>query len=276
MDHAFNVELAKQYDTDTAIFLAHLKHWAFKNLANKKHIHDGLVWSYDTLEAMADIFPYWSKRQLERVINNCVKCGLVVKGNYNATNYDRTCWYALTYKSYSFFPELLAPKYLQILYSSISPNGEINFTEWGNQFPQTVTTIPDTDPYTDPDTNTPISPKGENVHFEKFWDLYPVHKSKKACFEKWRKKKLDDIADEIISKLDIQILNDRAWVAGFIPNPLTYLNQEKWTDEIDMRAQGSTPSKKSTDNFHQTMAKQNKPTKKGHFDEHGNFNQCYL
>lgn len=161
MNHAFNVEVATQYDVDTALFVSHLKHWTFKNLANKKHIHDGLCWSYDTLEALRDMFPYWSKKQLERVINNCVKRGLVVKGNYNAITYDRTCWYALTAQAYWFFPELTAEKYMKLLYSSISPNGEMEFAKWRNQFPQMETTIPDTDPDTDPNTNN-ISASSES------------------------------------------------------------------------------------------------------------------
>jgi len=122
----------------------------------------------------------------------------------------------------------------------------------------------------------PISPKGGSVRFEEFWSLYPVKEAKKTCLQKWKRLELDKIADEIIAKVDLQKLNDRKWLAGFAPNPLTYLNQERWNDELDMRPRGSTGKQQSTDDFHQTMAKQNKSPKKGFYDEHGNFTECYL
>lgn len=153
MDHFFNLRLGTKYGVDSALFVSNLRYWTVRNFANIKHIHDGLCWSYNTLEALGEIFPYWSKKQLERVINNCVKDGLVVKGNYNATTYDRTCWYALAPKAYWFFPELVTEKNLDLLYLSISPNGEMEFPEWRNRFPQMETPIPDNIPYTKPNIN---------------------------------------------------------------------------------------------------------------------------
>lgn len=157
MDHAFNTNIAAQYDVNIAILLHNFKFWTFTNLANKRNIYDGLCWSYDTLEALGDIFPYWTRRQLERVINNAVEAKLLQKGNYNQTKYDRTVWYALTPKAYAYYSELLREKYLKSLYLSISPNGEIDFAEWRNRFPKTVTPIPDTDPDTDPNINISTS-----------------------------------------------------------------------------------------------------------------------
>lgn len=122
----------------------------------------------------------------------------------------------------------------------------------------------------------PISPKGGNERFDEFWNAYPVKKSKKSCLDKWKRKNLDSMADEIISKIDLQILNDRSWINGYVPNPLTYLNQERWNDELDLRESGSTPSKQSTNGFNQTMAKQKISPKRGYYDECGNFTECYL
>jgi len=235
MEHAFNVTIATQFDIDTALFLQHLKHWTFKNLANKNHIHDGFCWTYDTLEAFHDIFPYWTKRQMERVITNALKAGLIIKGNYNTTGYDRTCWYALTYKSYWFFPELANEKYLKLLYLSISPNGEMSgnhhFTEWGNQFPRSVTPIP----YTIPDTKkkTPIVPLGTDT-FNDFWNIYPRKKGKEHALKWFRKNKPND---EFVAMLiaDITKRLESEWKGKdleFIPHPSTYLNGKRWEDDI--------------------------------------------
>lgn len=149
--HAFNVGIATDFSPDIALWLGHLAFWTEKNLANNKHIHDGLAWCYDTLDAICDYFPYYSRRQIETIINNSVSFGLVQRGNYNQTSYDRTGWYALTPKAYFYFQHLLTNKYLNRLFLSISQICEMDFTEYVNGFHRSVTTIPYTDPDTDPD-----------------------------------------------------------------------------------------------------------------------------
>ncbi len=150
MKHVLDTNIAAQYGVNIALLLESFQFWIEKNLSRKKHIHDGLCWSYDTLESLGDIFPYWTKRQIEHTINNAVKHGLLTKGNYNQTKYDRTLWYALTPKAYAFYADLLKEKYLKLLYSSISQNCEIDYTNFRNRFPNIVTPIPDTIPDTDP------------------------------------------------------------------------------------------------------------------------------
>lgn len=154
MNHHLNTNIAVDYDVNIALFLDSVKFWTFNNLANKRNVHDGFCWTYNTLEAFQVTFPFWTKRQLETIISNAVKAGLIMKGNYNKNRYDRTCWYALTYKAYDYFPELKAPVFAETLYLSISPKCEMNFTDWGNLFLGIVTPIPDTKPDTKPSINT--------------------------------------------------------------------------------------------------------------------------
>jgi hypothetical protein len=168
MCNHFNTTVAVDYDVNIAIFIQKLSEWTFRNLANNHHVYDGHCWSYNTLEAYSEIFPFWSRRQLERVIDNAVNHGLVLKDNYNKSKYDRTCWYALTYKGMDYYPELLKEKYLQTLYLSISPNGEIDFTTWRNQFHGTVTPIPTNKPtkeISNDISKEPDIPKSQNKNF---------------------------------------------------------------------------------------------------------------
>ncbi|MGL6123271.1 MAG: hypothetical protein ACRC1W_09695 [Shewanella sp.] len=147
-NHSFNVGIAIDYSPDMALWIGHLAFFMEYNLSINKNIHDGLCWTYDTLDALVERMPYFSRRQLETIINNSVKEALVQKGNYNQTGYDRTCWYALTPKAYTYFQHLLSDKYLKRLFNSISPNCEMDFTELCNRFRRNVTTIPATDPAT--------------------------------------------------------------------------------------------------------------------------------
>ncbi len=163
--HSFNVGIATDYSPNMALWIGHLAFWTEKNFAHEKHIHDGLVWCFDTLDAICEYFPYFTRRQIETIINNSIQEGLVKRGNYNHTEYDRTCWYALTPKAYVYFPHFLTEKNLKRLFASISQICEMDFTEMCNGFPRSVTTIPDTDPDTDPDDCVGASPDSTTHKF---------------------------------------------------------------------------------------------------------------
>jgi hypothetical protein len=253
MINHFNSNIAVEFSLNTAIFVQQLSQWSFLNLANKRHIHDGHVWSFNTLEAYSVIFPWWNRRQLETVINNAVKEGLVLKGNYNKHKYDRTMWYALTHKGMSYYKELLTDDFLMSLASTISQKCEMetqemtstelcnyHFTNLRNGFHGNVTPIPTNNTT---NKNTPIVPKGDEKGFDMFWSLYPSKKGKKQCEAKWKKLKLEDKAPEIVEALKKQIASDDQWKRGFIPNPITYITGFRWEDEITKPRTGKTEKK---------------------------------
>ena len=69
------------------------------------------------------------------------------------------------------------------------------------------------------------------VRFDEFWDIYPnVRKNnKKGCLEKWKSKDLDLIADKVIAYVKM-MKETKQWKEGFVPAPMTLLNQERWDD----------------------------------------------
>lgn len=77
---------------------------------------------------------------------------------------------------------------------------------------------------------TPIPPKGDCEQFEKFWSKYPSKKAKKTARNAWRRKKLDSKLDEILAGVERQLTTDQ-WKRGIVPNPSTFINQERWLDE---------------------------------------------
>jgi len=133
MDHHFNIKIAKKLDVESAILIHNFYFWIKKNEANKKHFYDGYTWTYNSVSALEELFPYWSRRQIERIINNLVSKGILFKGNYNENKYDRTTWYALHQRV-----------------ESIYTNGELHSTKRGNGIHQTVEPIP----YSKLDNNT--------------------------------------------------------------------------------------------------------------------------
>lgn len=78
------------------------------------------------------------------------------------------------------------------------------------------------------------------ARFEEFWAGYPVKKEKKGARAKWIAKRLDERADEIIADVKARISKDDQWRRGFIPHPTTYLNGERWNDEMTAPRQQPT------------------------------------
>lgn len=171
--HQFCPVVAKEFGVDIAIFLQNIAFWTQTNLANERHIHDGHCWTYNTLDAFAEIFPYFTVKMIRRIIDKAVDEGLIIKGNYNTTKYDRTNWYALTPKSFAYFDQLANAKNIKMLDTAfwpICPNGQMEKTEWANRFDEKGRPIPDNK--TDNKTDTISDLDKSHVVAQEVIDVY--------------------------------------------------------------------------------------------------------
>ena len=83
------------------------------------------------------------------------------------------------------------------------------------------------------ETDNTIVPFSKS-RFNDFWKTYPSSSrkvAKAACEKKWKAKRLDAIAEKIITHVKA-IQQSQQWADGFAPAPLTYINQERWGDDI--------------------------------------------
>ena len=94
--HYFNINIAVQYGIEEAILLQNISFWTQKYIANNEHFYDGLYWMYNSRSAWQKLFSYISENKLRRALDTLVKAGILTTGNYNASKYDHTKWYALT------------------------------------------------------------------------------------------------------------------------------------------------------------------------------------
>jgi hypothetical protein len=69
-----------------------------------------------------------------------------------------------------------------------------------------------------------------NKDFEKFWKAYPKKVGKKKVQDKFDANNFP--IDLIIKNIELQKKSDQWQNQQYIPNPETYLNQERWTDEV--------------------------------------------
>ena len=94
-DHSFNMEVAKLVGVNAAVIFQNIQFWCEKNKANKKNMKDGEVWTYNSVRAWSELFPYLSPRSIRTAIDKLVDAGLIKKANYNRAGYDKTTWYAI-------------------------------------------------------------------------------------------------------------------------------------------------------------------------------------
>ena len=85
---------AEAYGVNEAIMIQHFRFWINKNIANGKNHYQGRTWTYNSMTAFCEIFPFWTRRQIERILKNMVDKQIIVKDNFNSNKNDRTIWYA--------------------------------------------------------------------------------------------------------------------------------------------------------------------------------------
>lgn len=144
MDHNFNVDVACVYGLPAAVFIHNLYFWILKNEANGRHFYDGRNWTYNSVSALAKLFPYFSQKQIRTIIDKCVASGAIVKGNYNKSGYDHTNWYALGDDVLEIYGGYTEGK-------TISPSRQHDLPKQANQIAQTGEPIPDNKPDSKPD-----------------------------------------------------------------------------------------------------------------------------
>lgn len=94
-----------------------------------------------------------------------------------------------------------------------------------------------------------ISPSADGAEvepgtFAEFWSVYPKKVGKKPASEKWKAKGLNRIGSAIVADVQERASKDRKWLDGYVPNPATYLTQERWNDEIEVAASQESHAEK--------------------------------
>jgi len=93
--HSFDPEIAGKVGVNAAVIYQNILFWTRKNLANARHVRDGKAWTYNSVKAWAELFPYLTGNQIRTALTKLVDAGLVSEGNHNETAYDRTKWYGV-------------------------------------------------------------------------------------------------------------------------------------------------------------------------------------
>jgi hypothetical protein len=160
MDFSFNIEFAKRYGVDEAIMVKSFQFWIRLNKANKINYYDKRYWTYNTNKSLTEYYPFWSEKQVRRIIESLVDKDILIKGNYNKIAYDRTIWYAFInedlYLSDNFHLKEIGD-YQKV--NTILPNGQMEKTKRSNRFTEKGEPIPVANHVINTNTNQIIEEK---------------------------------------------------------------------------------------------------------------------
>lgn len=70
------------------------------------------------------------------------------------------------------------------------------------------------------------------TEFDRFWKIYPKKVKRKEVIKKFKARNLCRIVDVMIADVENRMKNDKRWLDGFIPDPTTYVNGDRWEDEV--------------------------------------------
>lgn len=197
-----------------------------------------------------------SKEQVRRLAKYLEKVGLVkIKSTSKRLVFE--CILALSHRSVQNKPDTIPDtfyhkKYQKADRSNVYKNTMKSISSSDlKEIPDTLNlylepkpdTIPDTPLYKDIyiSTNVDILSDFEikKVFEECFWKPYPQgHRvKKKQSYEKYKRKKyyLSPMKETIMNDIALRKEKHRSWIDGFVPHPTTYLNGERWNDEIQSK-----------------------------------------
>lgn len=105
MNHCFDIDYAAQYGLIESILISNFQFWIAKNKANGENQKDGRTWTYNSVRALQELFPYLTPDKISGALNRLVEHEVLVAGVYNQRPADRTKWYAFNDESL-FLPTL--------------------------------------------------------------------------------------------------------------------------------------------------------------------------
>jgi len=204
--HSFDPKIAAKVGVNAAVIYQNLLFWVEKNQANNKHFHEGRYWTYNSMRAFEELFAYLSQKQIRTALEKLIECDLILVGNFNKAGYDRTKWYC--------------------------PTGQMDLPKKANGTAQKGEPIPDSKPNSKPDTNTSSKDDEVNYYFDQLWEMYPRKVGKGQARKAYvaASKKIDFF--DLLPKLEAYVATLDGKDKQYMPHLATWLNGERWADEV--------------------------------------------
>lgn len=182
--------------SDKALMLQQIHYW----LQRSNNIEEGHRWVFNSVKNWQKQFPWLTEKTVQRYLRNLCDMGLLITGNFNKANFDRTKWYRIDYDALDKMTQSIGTE---------SPNGKgLRVPMEGDSMYQP---IPIDYTETTHKTNNMFKSKKLNVadyqkEFKALWEQYPKGKKQGKqlalrSYTRWRKASKDNTYERAQSQL---------------------------------------------------------------------------
>ena len=208
--HTLDPKVAERVGISAALIIWNLSYLQSQREAQggDEFYHDGKWWVRHSYESLAEWHDYLSIPQIKRIMKKLEDDGHVSKAHLGRNPWDRTAYWHVS----SVF-----------MHVSESTDGSVGIDR------------------SEVSKSTHVQHKNNKEQsicpFDEFWELYPKKEGKKPAVAKFAKLTAEK------QKLAIARLKLRPYSGTekqYIPNPTTFISQERWEDEISSSSSGGT------------------------------------
>lgn len=196
MKHSFDTDIAEVLGIEAAVLLFNLEFWLKKNQANERHFYDGRYWTYNSVKAWQELFPYMTKDVIRKRLDLLAQKGVLLKGSFSSDRRDRTAWYTINIDQLHLVtqPNAIVLPAKSSLCTDIKPTDHKQVTD----FP-----------------------------FELFWNKYDKKTGRVKAESLWDKIN-EDTRAKIMAHLELYSQKEKQ----FRKDPERYLKHKSWEDEV--------------------------------------------
>jgi len=206
--HSFDPSVAKMVGVNAASIIWNLSYLQSQreSQGGDEFYHQGKWWVRHSYESLAEWHNYLSIPQIKRIMKKLEEDGHVAKSHLGRNPWDRTAYWHVS------------PVFMHSTESHHASDASV---------------------LSDSTKSYDVQHKNNNKQsiraFDEFWALYPKKKSKKPALEKFLKltPEKQKLAIEALKKMPFDRTDEQ-----YIPNPNTWIHQERWEDEISTSSSG--------------------------------------
>jgi hypothetical protein len=238
--------LAKEIGLNESILLLQLAWWVAH--ASDDNFRDGKWWTYQSVRDMQDkAFCYWSLMTINRTVKRLITKKLVIEGNYNSADYDKTRWFALNPD------ELRKLKSIRLEWSDLYQNDTPLYqgdTPSGTNPYQNDTTIPEIPTETPTKEKAPpvsasvMNPLKDAIVLAMGWSWTTMTKSEKGSVQSAAK----ELAEASIAPDTVKLLKAECDMRGW--KGYTALALCKVVSDVLKRQSPATPAPVTSNGAH--------------------------
>jgi len=96
MFHALNTNIAQCYGVNAALVVQYIWEEIGKNEFAGRDSYGGKTWMRSSQIMFTAVLPYLSKNMVRRALERLMKQGVIIRGEFSESRFDRTSWYAFT------------------------------------------------------------------------------------------------------------------------------------------------------------------------------------